>query len=248
MTTNHSSSLPTGTDIRAAVRLARLLTPTPVFRAHLAQSPARAEVEDYIAQRFEEVHGAIISDFMPILLTMGCAGNISAATGLRTASQDELFLEQYLHSPVEQVLAPLSDTAVPRSGIAEIGNLVASRGGASYLLFMVLTAILDRAGFEWVVFTATPQVQKALAHLGLDVHRLCAADPTRLADGSASRWGRYYATEPQVVAGNVTGAMAVLTQRPLYAGALALFRRPIHEMAALINRESTRHGTYRLTA
>ena len=131
-------------DAKAARRLARLLNPAPAFQAHLPGGAERARVEQYIAARFREVHGANIHDFMPVLLTMGCHGRTTAATGVRAATRQPLFLEQYLSGPVEQSLGAAVGTAIPRARIAEIGNLVATQGGSSYLLFMVLTAILEQ--------------------------------------------------------------------------------------------------------
>jgi len=237
-------SLDAELDARAARRLARLLNPVPAFRAHLPGDAGRAEVEQYIAARFREAHGAHIHDFMPVLLTMGCHGGTTAATGLRAAEGQPLFLEQYLSGPVEQVLGSVAGDSIHRGDIAEIGNLVATQGGSSYLLFLVLTQMLEHAGFEWVVFTATPQVQKVLAYLGLHVHRLCAADPGCLTTSSASEWGSYYASQPQVVAGKVADAMAVLKARALYASVLSLFRGQIIELADILRRKSRQRGSY----
>lgn len=230
-------------DARAARHLARLLNPAPVFSAHAPEARDRAEVERYIANRFAAAHGAHVHDFMPVLLTMGCAGRISAAAGIRAAARQTLFLEQYLANPVEAAVAGVAGTPVSRARIVEIGNLVATQGGSSYLLFLLLTAVLGRAGFEWVVFTATPQVRKALDTLGLPVDVLCAADPSRLTQGSAAEWGRYYASGPVVVAGKVAAAMPVLHRRSLYAGVLSLYRAAIAELALVVARESLRRGT-----
>lgn len=230
-------------DARAARRLARLLNPAPAFSAHTPDTPHRAGIERYIADRFEAAHGAHVHDFMPVLLTMGCAGRTSAAAGIRAAASYGLFLEQYLSGPVETAVASVAGAPVQRTRIAEIGNLVATQGGSSYLLFLVLTAVLGQAGFEWVVFTATPQVRKALDALGLVVEVLCAADPSRLTQGSAAEWGRYYTSGPVVVAGHVASALSVLHRRPLYAGVLSLYRSAITELALVVAGESFRRGT-----
>jgi hypothetical protein len=235
-------------DARAARRLARLLNPAPAFQAHLPGSAERARVEAYIAKQFRAVHGANIHDYMPVLLTMGCHGLTTAATGIRAAAGQDLFLEQYLSVPVEDAVGELAGRVITRNGVAEIGNLVATQGGSSYLLFMVLTAVLQRAGFEWVVFTATPQVQKVLAYLGLQVHVLCEADPGRLTQSSAGEWGRYYQSKPKVVAGNVADAMQILNERMLYSSVLALFRNAIDELAGAVDRASTQRGTFTLAA
>lgn len=235
-------------DALAARRLQRLLNPLPAFAAHVPGDPERPAVEQYIAAQFQAAHGATIHDFMPVLLTMSCRGRTTAATGIRAASYRPLFLEQYLSCPVEEAIGPTAGAAVKRAGIAEIGNLVATRGGASYLLFMVLTNMLQAAGFDWVVFTATPQVRKAIAHLGLETAVLGRADPARLTRTSAAEWGRYYASQPMVVAGNVSDAMAVLGRRKLCASALSLFQKPVSEHAGTISQASRQRGTCTLAA
>jgi len=235
-------------DIRAARRLSRLLNPLPSFAAQLPGDPGRAHVERYIAERFRAAHGAEIHDFMPVLLTMSCQGRTTAATGVRSAAGRPLFLEQYLAEPVESAVMAAFQAPVRRGQLAEIGNLVASQGGASYLLFLVLTAMLSRAGFEWVVFTATPQVRKGLSWLGLEVRTLCDADPARLTRCSPEEWGRYYASGPQVVAGRVAEGLHVLEDRMLYASALSLFRGPIESLAETIACESVHRGTCTLAA
>ena len=235
-------------DARGLRRLARMLNPAPVFRAHLPEDPERARVETYIAARFREVHGASIHDFMPVLLTMGCHGHTTAAAGIRAARQQRLFLEQYLSGPVEGALGAAFGEPIERRKIAEIGNLVATQGGSSYLLFLVLTGLLEHAGFEFVVFTATPQVQNVLARLGLTVQVLCAADPGRLAGSSAAEWGSYYSSRPQVVAGKVADGMSALNQRVLYSSILSLFRSQITELADVFGCENGQPGSYILAA
>jgi hypothetical protein len=235
-------------DALAARRLQRLLNPLPAFAAHVPGSPERSSVEQYIANQFQAVHGATIHEFMPILLTMSCHGRISAATGIRAATERPLFLEQYLTRPIEVAIYGAAGTPVRRSRVAEIGNLVATRGGASYLLFMVLTNMLEAANFDWVVFTATPQVQKSIAYLGLETHVLGAADPERLTRSSAEEWGRYYDNRPMVVAGQVADAMNVLSRRKLCASALSLFRSPVNDLAGTISQASRQRGTRTLAA
>lgn len=230
-------------DAQAARRLGRLLNPAPAFAVHGPGSAGRVLVERFIAARFRAVHGATVSEFMPALLTMGCGGGLTAAAGVRAAKRQPLFLEQYLSLPVEQAVTALQQQPVRRAQLVEIGNLVASQGGSSYLLFLVLTAMLERAGFEWVVFTATPPVRKVLARLGLETHVLGEADPARLTRSPPEAWGRYYASRPRVVAGKVAEAMAVLHRRRLYASVLTLFHAPIEALSETIACASVGRGT-----
>jgi hypothetical protein len=87
----------------------------------------------------------------------------AARLGMRpAASAPELFLEQYLDRPVEQEIAARANCPVGRDGIVEICNLAADQRGASRHLFVLLTAVLAAASYRWIVFTATPQVEKLI--------------------------------------------------------------------------------------
>lgn len=101
-----------------------------------------------------------------------------------------------------------------REAIAEIGNLASLRRGLQRRLFVPLIDRLVVDGLDWVVFTATPTVANGIGRLGIALEPLGAADPSRLGEGQAD-WGRYYDHRPQVMAGDLRRAHAVLTERGL---------------------------------
>lgn len=222
----------------ASALLDRLVDPMPTFATHLRGSPGRSAVEGYIADQFKAVHGAQIHDFMPVLLTMRCNGKLSAVAGLRMAGSQPLFLEQYLEHRVEQVLGVQFGRTVARSGVVEIGNLVATRKGSNYLLFLVLAAILRQLQYDWCVFTATPPVLKVLGKLGIQLHHLCAADIGRLDAGARADWGQYYDQRPVVVAGEIASNVEALQQRLLIAGVLSMFQQSVDRLAVDISATS----------
>ena len=146
---------------------------------------------------------------MPLLLTVSCLGKYSAAVGLRTASET-LFVDHYLPEGAFTAIQALdSNKQLHRQQVVEIGNLVATQRGSSQLLFIILTSLLHKAGAEWVIFTATRQVQQLLGRLNLPAISLCAAEKSRLADQGAS-WGSYYDNQPQVMAIKVDEAFYTL--------------------------------------
>ncbi len=154
-------------------------------------------VEDFIISTYAKAYGAKIGVHYPILMSVrNEAGNILAALGFRYATNNPLFLEQYLSHPVEEILD------APRSTIAEIGNLASSGGGASVFLFAALSAYLNGKGQSHAVITGTNFIEKRLRALGLKPTRLAAANPDLLLHKDEN-WGTYYDTDPHVLAGQV---------------------------------------------
>lgn len=224
---------------RATQRIIRLLSPGPALTLHTRDSAQRSNLECYIANQFRAIHNAEIHEYLPYLLSLSCAGNFTAAAGLRPARGQKLFLERYLDGRVEVALERVGTGLVSRNHVVEIGNLAATQRGFSQLLFLLLTAVLQQTRFEWVVFTATPVVQKTLRHLGFELHTLGEADPSTLEASERSDWGRYYECRPQVVAGHVASATSVLATRRRHRAALAMYDERIRAVAAELNRQGT---------
>jgi hypothetical protein len=148
-------------------------------------------------------------EFFPILLSRTDNEQLSSVVGLRPGTERPLFLEQYLDSPLEQAIANASGQQVPRSNLMEIGNLASSFRSGNQVMFILLTAMLARAGYEWVVFTATAQVRALLARLDFHPVTLCEANPAMLVNKSQV-WGSYYQSQPMVQAGSTREGMAAL--------------------------------------
>jgi hypothetical protein len=185
------------------------------------QAAERAETEALISQTFQRVYRAQLSHFLPHLLRLDQAGQIGAVAGVRAAQYGSLFLEQYLDKPVEQSVATVFRTPVDRDQVVEIGNLTSALQGFASSMFVVLAAVLYRAGYRWVVCTVTPKVAVALSSIGYASRVICRADPARLQSGSGD-WGNYYASRPQVIVGDVASAARSLESDP---GAMYLIRQ-----------------------
>jgi len=213
--------------------LSRLLRPKPVFALHSPYSPERRALETYVAEQFQRAYGATITGFLPALFSMQCQGRFSAVAGIRPALDDDLFVEKYLDEPVELALGGLAPTAVSRSDIVEIGNLVSTHRGASQVFFTLHAAILHEAGFKWAVFAATDQVEKIIRKLNFVTFSLGTADPARLGE-DAARWGRYYETKPTVLAAEVSATVERLRQSPLSAAVITFFGDTIAELGRSI--------------
>lgn len=222
---------PEVTSVRDSM-LRRVLTPKPSFSLVRPGEPEREGVEAYVADRFQSAWGARVTHFLPLLMSMHCLGNCTGVAGIRPAASGPLFLERYLDTPADAALGALTGQNIRRAELAEIGNLVASQRGASHLLFLVFTAALHRAGYHWIVFTATRALRNNLDKLGYPLLKLASASPQRLEPGALEEWGSYYDSDPLVMAGSLDDAMRLINERPLLRRVLRLYRSAIAELAA----------------
>lgn len=203
----------------------------PRFGLHPPGSPERAAVEAYIHDRFAGVHHAEVTHFLPNLISLRCGGEYSAAVGLASAGNGKVFAEQYLNTPVEQIISEKLGQQVARDQIIEIGNLVSTWKGSSLLLFIVIGEVMESLGYHYVMFTGTREVKALLARLRYSPIVLADADPARLPDGGAS-WGSYYTNNPQVMFGDNRPAMAAARKNPMYRATVAAISRPIEKICA----------------
>ncbi|MEC8858680.1 MAG: thermostable hemolysin [Pseudomonadota bacterium] len=189
-----------------------------------AHRQLREDMEQCVSQHFSNVYDAHITQFTPLLLGLEMQGEIVAVVGLRPASDEPLFLQQYLDAPIERLISAASTLAASTSDIIEVGNLVSTSPGMARLLIVALTHYLYCSQFKWVAFTGTPILLNSFSRLTLSPVVLADADPVRLGDG-ASQWGSYYATKPKVMGGYIpegyrqlrlSDVFARLSYTPLY--------------------------------
>jgi hypothetical protein len=179
--------------------------------------PLRQQVEQFIAQRFLEVHGARLSVFMPVLIALfGENDEILAAVGIRSAATEVLFLEYYLDTSIEGSIACNADQlmVVPeRDRIVEIGNLASIDRRASRKLFQILAGLLHAENFEWAVFTGCTSLHRMFSTLGIETIDLGRALQSRLPVDQQT-WGGYYEDSPRVVAGKVSRGCVAFENTP----------------------------------
>lgn len=229
------TTLNAAADIRDT-HFSRLLNPLPGFiLANRDRQPVYAESCTYVADRFRRQYGAEVTHFMPWLLNLQCLGGISAVVGMKPAviqnQANPLFLEHYLDQPVEKSLQAATGQQVAREHIVEIGNLVASQRGASQLIFLLMTASLRVAGFQWMVFTATRTLRNTLERLDFPLTDLGEANPDVLSPEERTQWGSYYSTEPRVLAARLDDLDLLLEKRPLLRQALRVYQDAMLEIA-----------------
>ncbi|MDH4394485.1 MAG: thermostable hemolysin [Limnobacter sp.] len=163
---------------------------------------AESELKQFIAETFAHAYGAQIDHFCTRLMGVtNSEGDLIAAAGYNVAEDQTLFLEQYLNHPVEKVISAKLGFTVDRAAIAEVGNLATRHAGGARMLIRLVTEILHREGYRWVVFTATRSLINSFHRMGLEPVELAHATPNRVKNAAA--WGSYYDTQPVVVVGDI---------------------------------------------
>jgi hypothetical protein len=175
----------------------------PAFRLVEHVGADRATAETFISQCFADNFGSRVEAFMPRLFSMrNRDGDICGAFGLRSANRN-LFLEQYLDTPIEQTIALRVGSKIERRAIVEVGHFSGTFPGAVRAMIGLLTERLHQEGFEWVVFTGTTGLRNAFCRLGLCPLDIQAATADRLPAEARAAWGSYYDYAPRVLVGNI---------------------------------------------
>lgn len=176
--------------------------------------PSRESAQQFIASVFRKQYGAEPTYFADMLI--GCRdsqGHWVAALGFSALAHRPAFLEHYLDQPVERLIGRMQTEVlrqpakVSRWDVVEVGNLAAIRPGASRAVILQMTKYLHLRHFRWVVLTATRSLINSFSKLGYNPLCLASADPGRL-NGSATQWGSYYDSNPQVMLGDIHAAYA----------------------------------------
>ena len=184
------------------------------FNVIQPRHPLRAQVEDFIAERYRAAFGAQVTSFMPTLFALiDEQSNVISAAGMRRGSEGPLFVEQYLDAPAEVVLAERFATPVARSRLVEIGHLSGLGSGNGRRLFPLLAQCLDAEGVDWAVFAATQALRGQFDRMGVRPVPLAPARAERLGPAAAA-WGSYYDTDPWVVGGPLHLGQHLLVSAP----------------------------------
>ncbi|AMM26836.1 thermostable hemolysin [Variovorax sp. PAMC 28711] len=183
----------------------------PRLQVHGLGDARRAEVEQFIGDVFARRYGADVQHFAPMLVSLQDRGEIVAAAGYRSAGGATLFLERYLPSPVETLLASQAEAQPERHHIVEVGHLAASRAGEGRRLISLIGPHLASQGFVWVVGTITSELRHLFMRMGVTPLALGMADPQALGPDATS-WGSYYDHRPVVLAGHLHQALRRLAR------------------------------------
>lgn len=210
---------------------------------HDRHQPCVLALHRYIAEQFWRAHQAQVTSFMPLLLQMHLAAATRGVVGLNPGFSADMFLENYLSAPIEQSIAAVLGQPIDRNSIMEIGNLAVSHRGSGLLLFVIMTCALQEAGYHWMVFTATREVEKLIKRLGYTPLWVADADPQRLGD-KARDWGRYYAANPRVMVGNLAEAAQVVRENPRLADVFERHDQDIRHLAQGLRMHHKAHAEH----
>jgi hypothetical protein len=173
------------------------------------QAPERAELEAFVQAAFAAKHDASVASFMPTLLSFrDASGGLRGVIGLRSAEPKPLYLEQYLEQPVEAAIAAATGQLVQRHEVVEVGNLAGANCRTAMRMVAELPSYLLARNHRWIVFTATSAVRGILQAFGAPLVELARAEGSRVA-GGADRWGRYYESDPRVLAGYLPASRGI---------------------------------------
>ncbi len=185
----------------------------------------REAIESYISARYSVAFDAHLDAFMPTFMALVEGEEIRSLCGVRVASEEPLFLEQYLDLSADTLLSHVYGAKVERCELIEFGQLASFSKGFSAVHFLLMTEYLVHSGYEWCIFTATDPLYAMMSRLGLETVTLAQADPSRIAN-AADIWGSYYQHQPRIVAGNLKYGLchlnALFEQRRLRNGGGAL--------------------------
>ena len=205
--------LPLLRNIDTSGQPAQVQTPNHRLIVCEAQDPQRPELERFIHDIFANRHGAVVKSFAPTLLGLHDGKRIVAAVGFRAAAREPLFLERYLDDPIEQALSKAWSHAVTREQVVEVGNLAGINCRAATRLVLALPQLLLSNGYRWITFTATETVRELLDAYQTPLTELAPAVALRVS-GLGDDWGRYYDTDPRVMAGYLPDGLRMRRRTP----------------------------------
>jgi hypothetical protein len=193
---------------------------------HNRDSEKFAELSRFISDVFDRYYKAQITVGAPkIMAVIDQKDQAMSALAIRPANLENLFLEQYLEAPIEEVLSKKLGKKVSRREIVEIGSLASKRKHAARFLYVALAAYLKARGYKYVVATGTSYLYEYFSKAHLHPQILGPADKEKLVDKNTN-WGTYYDSNPQVMVidvergnlmlGGFLGIMAVPCLNSLY--------------------------------
>ena len=182
-------------------------SPSPVYELMIATPGDHRflDATELTREQYREHFNCELAHVYPKVFCLYKNDELVACCGYRAADQESLFLEQYLDLSIEQQISRETGKPLDRSTIVEIGGLAVTNKAEAFVFMMKLAPAFQSLGFTFATCTVTRPVRRCLQKLGIESYLLANADPTRVSDDSD--WGRYYDTNPVVLAGEIQPAI-----------------------------------------
>ena len=132
-----------------------------------------------------------------LVITTARSGEIACATSIR-CHDEAFFSQQYLDTPIGDLLSARCGLSVAPQAILEVGGLACSTPFAAYPTLQAVFQWGRERGISWGLFTATVEVRRLIQRAKIAPLMLARAESSRVAD--AERWGDYYRHDPWVCA------------------------------------------------
>lgn len=168
----------------------------------------RKVVEDFIKSQYRHHFEANLLTFFPAILTVHCqqSQKLLGALGLRYADQSQLFSEQYLSAPIEQLIAAKTHSQVERDDIIELGHFALLKPRYLTPVINALAGFIKQLDSQWAIYTLSTPIKKIFDKLAIETTYLAAAEACQL-KGDTNLWGHYYKQQPAVYYSHVQTAM-----------------------------------------
>ena len=178
-----------------------------------ARDGRRIAAEAYVADRYQQVHGARIEHYQPHLFVAQTPDNpLAGVVGFSCFDDHIGLVEQYLDAPAQEVVSRWVGHDVARSSIMEVGNLAADNLTVVIKLTAFMFHRFHEAGKQWALFTGTDGVRLALRRARIPFVSIQKADPRKLG-AEREAWGNYYDSAPEVLLVNLAEGVAVVHER-----------------------------------
>lgn len=178
----------------------------------LPDHPQRALIEHFICAKYWLSFAACLQQLPYHLIAVFEHQQPVAACALTAATEQPLFCETYLSQPAQQLIATATNTTIERQHLIEVGSMACVDHRYLPVLFAAIIEATAAAQRPWLVFTATSPLRRHLKRFDLPTLVLGEAHSSALPQAQHQQWGRYYATQPVVVAGHIDQGRTLVTQ------------------------------------
>lgn len=173
------------------------------FRVLDDEKEASAAAQSRIRSGFGTHFDACVCGFLPHIAEYEHSSGSSGIIGFRRATDEKLYLENYLPNPIDIEILAASGRTAPRERIVEVGQFIVDDRNIVSYFFRDLVPFLAAREFEWICFTATRQIRSILDRVGFRGLPIRGADQEFVCDTGDS-WGSYFENDPVVIVGRLS--------------------------------------------